>query len=58
MVTIKKILTKFNLVYSTVSKRLDILEEKGLIFIKKQGKFQTVYSTEKAKTLLHKRQTA
>ncbi|MFO7677272.1 MAG: PAS domain S-box protein, partial [Thermoplasmatota archaeon] len=57
MVTMKKIITKFNLAYSTAAKRLSSLEEKGLIFLKKQGKFQTVYSTEKAKTLLQKRQT-
>ena len=57
MVSIKKIITKFNLAYSTAAKRLSFLEEKGLIFIKKQGKFQTVYTTEKAKALLHKRQT-
>jgi len=57
MVPIKKIKTKFNLAYSTATKRLSSLEEKGLIFFKKQGKFQTVYTTEKAKTLLQKRQT-
>jgi predicted transcriptional regulator len=57
MVPIKKIKTKFNLAYSTAAKRLSSLEEKGLIFLKKQGKFQTVYTTEKAKTLLQKRQT-
>ncbi len=57
MVSIKKIITKSNVAYSTAAKRLDLLEEKGLIFIKKQGKFQTVYATEKAKSLLHKRQT-
>jgi PAS domain S-box-containing protein len=58
MVSIKKIITKSNVAYSTAAKRLDILEEKGLIFIKKQGKFQMVYVTEKGKALLHKRQTA
>jgi PAS domain S-box-containing protein len=58
MVSIKKIITKSNVAYSTAAKRLDLLEEKGLIFIKKQGKFQTVYVTEKGKALLHKRQTA
>jgi len=57
MVSIKKIITKSNVAYSTAAKRLDILEEKGLILIKKQGKFQTVYVTEKGKALLHKRQT-
>jgi PAS domain S-box-containing protein len=56
MVSIKKIITKSNVAYSTAAKRLDLLEEKGLIFIKKQGKFQTVYVTEKGKALIHKRQ--
>jgi PAS domain S-box-containing protein len=58
MVSIKKIITKSNVAYSTAAKRLDLLENKGLIFIKKQGKFQTVYATEKGKALLHKRQSA
>jgi PAS domain S-box-containing protein len=57
MVSIKKIITKSDVAYSTAAKRLDLLEEKDLIFIKKQGKFQTVYVTEKGKALLHKRQT-
>jgi predicted transcriptional regulator len=57
MVSIKKIITKSNVAYSTAAKRLDFLEEKGLILIKKQGKFQTIYVTEKGKALLHKRQT-
>jgi PAS domain S-box-containing protein len=57
MVSFKKIITKSNVAYSTAAKRLDLLEEKGLIFIKKQGKFRTVYMTEKGKVLLHKRQT-
>jgi len=58
MVSFKKIITKSNIAYSTAAKRLDILEEKGLIFIKKQGKFRTVYVTEKGKALLHRRQAA
>jgi len=57
MVSIKKIINKSNVAYSTAAKRLDLLEEKGLIFIKKQGKFQMVYLTEKGKALMHKRQT-
>jgi PAS domain S-box-containing protein len=57
MVSFKKIITKSNVAYSTAAKRLDILEEKALIFIKKEGKFRTVYVTEKGKALLHKRQT-
>ncbi len=58
MVSFKKIITNSNVAYSTAAKRLNLLEEKGLIFLKKQGKYRTVYVTEKGKTLLHKRQTA
>ena len=57
MVSIKKIVDKINVVYSTAAKRLVNLEEKGLIFIKKQGKFRTVNVTEKGKALLNRRQT-
>ncbi len=57
MVSIKKIVTKINVAYSTAAKRLILLEEKGLIFIKKQGKYRTVNVTEKGKALLHRRQT-
>mgnify|MGYP001584650457 CR=1 FL=1 len=58
MVSFKKIITNSNVAYSTAAKRLDLLEEKGLIFIKKQGKFRMVFVTEKGKALLHKRQSA
>ncbi len=57
MVSIKKIVTKINVVYSTAAKRLVNLEEKGLILIKKQGKYRTVNVTEKGKALLQRRQT-
>jgi len=57
MVSFKKIIANSNVAYSTAAKRLDLLEEKGLIFLKKQGKYRTVYVTEKGKALLHKRQT-
>jgi predicted transcriptional regulator len=56
VVPIKKIMGKFSLAYSTVAKRLQILEMKGLIFTKKQGKSRTVTISDKGKTFLHKRQ--
>jgi len=57
VVPIKKIMGKFTLAYSTVAKRLQVLEAKGLIFTKKQGKSRSVYISEKGKIFLHKRQT-
>jgi PAS domain S-box-containing protein len=58
IVSIKKIMGRFKLAYSTVAKRLQVLETKGLIFTKKQGKSRTVTISDKGKTFLHKRQTA
>ena len=58
VVPIKKIMGKFTLAYSTVAKRLQILETKGLVFTKKQGKLRTVTISDKGKTFLHKRQIA
>ena len=57
IVPIKKIMGRFSLAYSTVAKRLQVLETKGLIFTKKQGKSRTVTISDKGKTFLHKRQT-
>jgi predicted transcriptional regulator len=58
IVPIKKIMGRFKLAYSTVAKRLQVLETKGLLFTKKQGKSRTVTISDKGKTFLHKRQTA
>lgn len=55
IVPIKKIMGRFTLAYSTVAKRLQVLEVKGLIFTKKQGKSRTVTISDKGKTFLHKR---
>jgi PAS domain S-box-containing protein len=57
IVPIKKVMGRFKLTYSTVAKRLQILEAKGLVFTKKQGKLRTVTISDKGKTFLHKRQT-
>ncbi len=56
VVPIKKVMGRFKLAYSTVAKRLQMLEAKGLIFTKKQGKLRTVTISDKGKTFLHKRQ--
>lgn len=58
LVSFKKIMARFKIAYSTAAKRLETLEEKGLIFTKRQGKLRTVYISEKGKTLLHKRTMA
>ncbi len=58
LVSFKKIMARFKIAYSTAAKRLEILEEKGLIFTKRQGKLRTVFISEKGKTLLHKRTSA
>lgn len=55
LVSFKKIGQEFSISKVTTAKRLNILEEKGLIFIKKHGKSKTVHISEKGKTLLHGR---
>lgn len=55
LVSFKKIGQKFSISRVTTAKRLNILEENGLIFIKKHGKSKTVHISEKGKTLLHRR---
>ncbi|MEF8847795.1 MAG: DUF835 domain-containing protein [Candidatus Thermoplasmatota archaeon] len=58
LVPYKKIMEQFSIAYSTAAKRLEKLEDKGLIFTKKQGKLRTVFISDKGKTLLNKRETA
>ena len=58
LVPYKKIMGKFKIAYSTAAKRLEELENKGLVFTKRQGKLRTVFISEKGKMLLHKRATA
>lgn len=55
LVTYKKIGQKFTISKVTTAKRLNIIEEKGLIFIKKYGKSKTIHISEKGRTLLHRR---
>ncbi len=55
LVSYKKIMSRFDIVYYTASKRVKQLVEEGLVFTKKYGKSRVVHLTEKAKTLLSKR---
>lgn len=55
LVSINKIMSHFDIVYLTASKRIAELVEKDLIFTKRQGKLKTVYISEKGKSLLMKR---
>ena len=55
-VSVKKISKEFSIVSKTTAKRLRMLENKGLIFIKKQGRLKMLHVSQKGKTLLHKRQ--
>jgi len=58
LVSMKKIMSKFKISFSTAADRVENLERNGLAFTRRQGKLRTVYATEKGKTLLHKRQIA
>jgi PAS domain S-box-containing protein len=57
-VSYKKVMKKFKIAYMTAAKRIDDLEEKGLIFTKRLGKIRAVYISDKGKKLLHNRKTA
>ena len=55
LVSYKKIMNRFDIVYYTASKRVNQLVDEGLAFTKKYGKSRVVHLTQKAKTLLEKR---
>jgi len=57
-VSFKKITSKFSIAYMTAANKIKMLEEKGLVVTKKEGKYRTIYITNKGKTMLHKRQNA
>jgi len=57
IVPIKKIMGRFKTCLFNGCKRLQVIETKGLIFTKKQGKTRTVTISDKGKTFIHKRQT-
>jgi PAS domain S-box-containing protein len=58
IVSVKKVMSKFSITYVTAASRLDSLENKGLIYTKKQGKIRAIFLTDKAKRLLSKRKAA
>lgn len=57
IVSVKKVMTKFEVTYVTAASRIDSLEEKGLIYSKKEGKIRAIFVTSKGKRLIHKRST-
>jgi PAS domain S-box-containing protein len=57
VVSVKKIMGKFNIAFATASSRLASLEKNDLVFSKKIGKIKAIYLTEKGKKLLQKRPT-
>jgi PAS domain S-box-containing protein len=58
IVTLKKATAKLNVSHVTVAKRIEALEESGLIYVKKKGRYRTPYLTEKGKVLLNSRKAA
>jgi len=56
LVSFKKISQEFSISKVTTAKRLNMLDEGGLIFIKKQGKSKTVHISDKGKLLLSGRE--
>lgn len=57
VVSYKKLMSKFNIVYYTASKRVELLEKEELVYTKKYGKSRLIHLTEKGKMLLHRRKT-
>ncbi len=57
LVPLKKIMSEFDIVYLTAAKRIGLLEEKGLLFTRKQGKAKMIFISEKGKNVLSKRQS-
>jgi predicted transcriptional regulator len=55
LVSFTKLMTRFNIVYFTASKRIERLFEEGLVFTKKYGKTRIIHLTEKGKSLVQKR---
>ena len=55
LVPFKKIKQRFLHVYSTIAIKLKVLEDQGLIVIKKYGRFKAVYVSEKGKLLINRK---
>jgi len=58
LVSVKKVMNEFNITYVTAASRIDALEEKKLIYSKKQGKIRAIFVSNQGKKLIHKRKTA
>jgi len=58
IVSVKKIMKRFDITYVTTASRISSLETKSLILTKKQGKIRAIFVTDKGKRLLHKRKSA
>ena len=56
LISFKKISQEFSISKVTTAKRLNMLDDRGLIFIKKQGKSKTVHISDKGKLLLNGRE--
>lgn len=52
----KKIKSAMHLTYTTIAKRLRLLEERDLIIIKKQGRSKTIHISKKGERILNKMQ--
>lgn len=57
LVSYKKLMSKFSIVYYTASKRVEQLEKEELVYTKKYGKSRLIHLTEKGKMLLQRRKT-
>lgn len=55
IVSYKDVRKHFSITKVTTAKRINALSESGLVTIKKKGRLKTIYSTDKGKRLLQKR---
>jgi PAS domain S-box-containing protein len=55
LVSFKNVSKKFSITKVTTAKRINSLEEKDLVTIKKRGRLKTIYVTDKGKRLLQRR---
>lgn len=58
VVSYKKIMREVKISYMTASKRIEKLEEKGLIYTKRLGNIRAVYISDKGKKFIHSRKSA
>ena len=56
LVSFNKVSYRFSISKVTTGKRLKILENMGLLLVKKQGRSKTLQVTKKGEQLLHKRE--